>query len=217
MPQPDAAEVWESTFARHSSLWGEAPAESARLAAARFAAHGLQTVLIPGVGYGRNAVPFLEAGMEVVGIEISETAIRLAREVHGHTFPIHCGSVTEMPLPDPVFGGTFDGIYCHGLVYLLGPTDRARFLGACRSQLRPGGRLIVSAITKDAPMYGKGQRLGPDWFQTHPGVSLFFYDEASIARELGPLGLVGATQLMERSAGGVPLPFWQIECQAPPP
>lgn len=48
-----------------------------------FARVGAKKILIPGIGHGRNARPFLECLMSVTGIEISETAIGLAWRVMG--------------------------------------------------------------------------------------------------------------------------------------
>ena len=103
--------------------WGAEPTPSARLAGDAFARWGVKDVLIPGIGYGRNAKPFLERGMSVTGIEISETAIALARSQLGLHIPIIHGSVTDMPFDDR----QYDGIFCYGLVYLLDPPGREKF------------------------------------------------------------------------------------------
>ena len=65
------ADVWEETFLKHQLMWGRDPTPSATLASEHFAQRGVRNVLIPGVGYGRNAKAFLERGMSVTGIEIS--------------------------------------------------------------------------------------------------------------------------------------------------
>ena len=72
-------ELWENTFADKQMMWGAEPSRSAVFAGDYFARMGAKEILIPGIGYGRNAKPFLERGMSVTGIEISETAIGLAR------------------------------------------------------------------------------------------------------------------------------------------
>src|SRR5262245_63394905 len=109
------SDVWEEAFVRHQVIWGLEPTASAVLAGADFARRGVKSVLIPGIGYGRNAKPFLDAGMEVTGIEISPTAIELARSKLGLELPIHQGSVTDMPFDER----RYDGIFCFGLLYLL--------------------------------------------------------------------------------------------------
>lgn len=90
-------EFWENAFTKMQVGWGTDPTASATRACDEFARAGVKDVLIPGVGYGRNALPFLRAGMSVTGIEISETAIALARSRLGLDIPIFHGSVTDMP------------------------------------------------------------------------------------------------------------------------
>lgn len=100
-------ELWEAVFMDKQTMWGLEPTTSALLARDRFVCSGAKDVLIPGVGYGRNAKPFLERGMAVTGIEISETAIALARSQLGLDFPIHHASVSSMPLDDRQYDGIF--------------------------------------------------------------------------------------------------------------
>ena len=53
-------------------MWGFEPAESAILVKDFFVEEKLKDILIPGIGYGRNAKIFLENGINVTGIEIDE-------------------------------------------------------------------------------------------------------------------------------------------------
>jgi SAM-dependent methyltransferase len=189
--------------------WGFEPTQSAALARDTFVRAGVKRVLIPGIGYGRNAKPFLEHGMSVTGIEISETAIELARSRLGLEIPIVHGSVTDMP-----FDRTkYDGIFCYGLVYLLEPRGRQKFIRDCYRQLEPGGHMIFTVISKKAPMYGQGPKLGDDWYERLPGLPMFFYDEESVRREFGPYGLLELSEVNEPAGNGATLPFIQVVCQ----
>jgi SAM-dependent methyltransferase len=202
-------EFWEQAFDEKQLMWGLEPAASATLACDYLAARGAVEVLIPGVGYGRNALPFLARGMSVTGVEISQTAIALARSGLGLQLPIHHGSVEGMPYDD----ACYDGIFCHGLLYLLGAEGRARFLRACAGQLSLGGHLIVSVISKEAPMYGQGACVGEDRFQRLPNLEMSFYDEGSLRRELGPYGLIEVRAVEEPAGAGASLPFLLGICQ----
>lgn len=185
-------------------MWGRAPTLSAQMTAERFAARGVREVLIPGVGYGRNAVPFIERGMAVTGIEISATAIALARQELGLTLPIHHGSVTEMPFDARVY----DGIFCYGLIYLLSPTEQAKLIADCFAQLAPGGQMVFTLISKAAPMYGQGERLGEDHYAVRPGMTMSFYDAASTRRAFAGYGHVEVVEVDEPVGGGKSFPFW---------
>lgn len=205
------AEIWEQAFIRMQMMWGREPTRSAVLAAEQFSKRGVHDVLIPGVGYGRNALPFLERGMSVTGIEVSETAIALARAEMKLEIPIHHGSVTEMPFD----GKQYDGIFCFGLIYLLDAPGRAKLLRDCSRQLAAGGQMVFTVISKEAPMYRQGTRLDEDWYETQPGMRLFFYDTSSIERELGSYGPIELLKIDEPMPNGSPRPFIHVVCTKP--
>jgi SAM-dependent methyltransferase len=201
--------TWENAFANNGLIWGFEPTKSAVLAKNYFATLKVQTVLVPGVGYGRNAKAFLDAGMSVIGIEISATAIALARSELKLDIPIHHGSVVDMPFDDR----EYDGIFCYGLIYLLAPDARAKLLRDCYEQLTPGGSMIFTVISKRAPMYGRGSQLGEDWYEVFPGVQMFFYDANSVEREFAPFGLLDSCEVDEPVAGSSTLPFIHVICK----
>src|SRR5690606_26362179 len=142
-------EFWEAAFTKMQTAWGLEPTASALLACDYFTRKDVKDVLIPAMGYGRSARPFLDRGMSVAGIEISETAIALARTELGLEIPIAHGSVADMP-----FGHRkYDGIFSHGLIYLLDQRGRQKFIRDCYRQLTQGGHMIFTLISKKAPMY----------------------------------------------------------------
>ncbi|WP_306599725.1 bifunctional 2-polyprenyl-6-hydroxyphenol methylase/3-demethylubiquinol 3-O-methyltransferase UbiG [Geothrix sp. 21YS21S-2] len=201
-------EFWETAFTEKQLIWGNEPTASANLASDYFARMGIKDVLIPGVGYGRNAKGFLDRGMSVTGIEISDTAISLARSQLGLQIPIHHGSVADMPYDSR----PYDGIFCYGLIHLLDPAGRAKLIQDCYRQLAPGGHMIFTVISKKAPMYGQGERLGEDWYERGPGLQMFFYDTGSVEREFGPHGLVALSEIDELMPGGGSFPFINVFC-----
>lgn len=138
------AEFWENAFKDKQEMWGLKPAESAVLTKDFFIEHKVKNVLVPGIGYGRNAQVFMDTGMSVTGIEISKTAIELAQKHFGNDLKIYCGSVTSMPFDNKLF----DGIFCYGLIYLLSKDERAKLILDCFNQLTEGGVMVFTAITK---------------------------------------------------------------------
>jgi SAM-dependent methyltransferase len=202
-------EFWETAFTEKQLMWGSEPTASAIFASDCFARMGVKDVLIPGVGYGRNAKVFLDHGMSVTGIEISDKAIALARSQLGLHIPIHHGSVANMPYDSR----QYDGIFCYGLIYLLDAEGRAKLIRDCYRQLTPGGQMIFTVISKEAPMYGQGARLDDDWYERLPGLTMFFYDAASISREFGPHGLFKFSEIDEPMPGGGSLPFINVGCE----
>lgn len=205
-------EFWEAAFIEKQEMWGFEPAASAVAAKDLFLEKGVKNVLIPGIGYGRNARIFHDNGMAVTGIEISRTAIDLANTHFGNDIHIHHGSVTDMPFDSNVY----DGIFCFALIHLLDESERKTLIANCFAQLAPGGYMIFVTISKKAPMFQKGTRISRDRYETLPGVRIFFYDADSVRREFGAYGLVDCTEIVEpnnHAKDAPPLKFLMIRCR----
>lgn len=196
-------EFWEEAFKDKQEMWGFQPAKSAVLAKDFFVKKAIKNVLIPGIGYGRNAQIFLENGMEVSGIEISKTAVELAKKHYGTEMVIHHGSVTDMPFDN----NQYDGIFCYALIHLLDSNERAKLIADCHDQLAENGYMIFITITKEAQTYEQGKQIGKDRFEMFGGVQLFFYDKETIQEEFGKYGLLEITEVNEN------YPFYLIKCQ----
>lgn len=196
-------EFWEESFKSKQEMWGFEPAYSAVLAKDLFIEHGVKHVLIPGIGYGRNAQVFRDKGLSVTGIEISETAIELARKHYGTDLVIHHGSVTAMPFDNR----QYDGIFCYALIHLLDKDERAKLIRDCFNQLAENGYMVFTVITKKAQTYGQGTQIGKDRFEQFGGVKMFFYDRETIQAEFGNAGLFEVTELNEN------YPFYFIKCK----
>lgn len=185
-------EFWEEAFKGKKEMWGLAPATSALQTAERFAKNGFKNILIPGIGYCRNAQPFRSMGMNVTGIEISETAIKLANEHYGES-KIYHGSVGDMPFDNH----QYDGIFCYAVIHLLDETERRKLIADCYHQLAKNGIMIFTAITKQAQTFGQGTLISKDRYEQFGGVKMFFYDSESIEEEFGKFGLWEVKQVTE--------------------
>jgi SAM-dependent methyltransferase len=205
------AEFWESSFIEKQMMWGLEPADSAILANDFFLEKKVKDILLPGIGYGRNAKIFLDNGINVTGIEISRTAIDLARQ-NGLDIPIYHGSVTDMPFDNKLY----DGIFCFALIHLLNRREREKLIKDCYSQLKPNGYMIFTAVSKKVPMFGKRKQLSKDRFEIMEGVKMFFYDSDSVKQEFGKYGLAELSEIDEPSKNKKnkpPLKFIIIKCK----
>jgi SAM-dependent methyltransferase len=196
-------EFWEEAFKDKQEMWGLEPSKSTVLAKDFFIEHKIKTVLIPGIGYGRNAKIFMDNGLIVTGIEISQTAIKLAKKHFGNDLTIYHGSVTEMPFDDKLY----DAVFCYGLIYLLDNNERNKLIQDCFNQLKENGFMIFTAITKNAQTYGQGTQISKDRFEMFGGVKIFFYDRETIEEEFGITGLFEVTEVTEN------YPFYLIKCR----
>jgi len=196
-------EFWEEAFKDKQEMWGLNPAKSTVVTKDFFVEQKVKSVLIPGIGYGRNAQIFRDNGMTVTGIEISKTAIELGEKHFGNEMKIYHGSVTEMPFDNNLY----DGIFCYGLIYLLNKSERTKLIQDCYNQLTENGFMVFTAITKQAVTYGRGTNIGKDRFEMFGGVKIFFYDSETIAEEFGKSGLFEITEVTEN------YPFHLIKCK----
>ncbi|MEL6673914.1 MAG: class I SAM-dependent methyltransferase [Bacteroidota bacterium] len=205
-------EFWETNFRAKQTMWGFRPVYAAMEMADLFHREGLKKILIPGFGYGRNAAAFADKGASVTGIEISATAIHLARTHSNHPYTIFHGSVNDMPFDE----AQYDGIFCYALLHLLDAGERAQLLANCYEQLKPNGLMVFLTISPQTPAYGEGELLSEDRFLTKHGVKIFYYRAASIQQDFGKYGLIRVEEVQEppqaadnRSSQR----FWQIICR----
>lgn len=185
-------EFWESSFIEKQTMWGFEPSDSAILIKNFFLENNIKDILIPGIGYGRNAKIFTDNGINVTGIEISKTAIDLARE-NRVTSSIFHGSVADMPFDNMLY----DGIFSYALLHLLNKEERAKFIKDCYNQLNPNGYMVFTTISKKAPMFGKGKQLDKDYYESMAGVKLYFYDLESIKQDFEDFGLIEVSEIDE--------------------
>jgi SAM-dependent methyltransferase len=203
---------WEKNFIEKQIMWGFEASESAYIVKDFFIDKGIKDILIPGVGYGRNARLFVEYGINVTGIEISKTAIELAFTKNDLHIPIFHGSVTDMPFDNKIY----DGIFSYALIHLLNNYQRKKFIHDCFNQLKSGGFMFFSTISKNDLMYGKGKIISKDRFEITKGVNVFFFDEKTILKEFADYGFIDFLEIEEAikfDPSYPPMKFLLIKCQ----
>ncbi|MBB6271048.1 SAM-dependent methyltransferase [Pedobacter cryoconitis] len=203
MNEPEKTEFWEASFIDKQEMWGFEPANSAALTKDFFVEKSVKNILIPGIGYGRNAQVFRDNGITVTGIEISKTAIEMAEKHYGKDLAIYHGSVIDMPFDNQLY----DGIFCYALIHLLDSSERDKLIRDCYNQLSDNGYMVFTAISKEADTYGKGRFISKDRYEIFEGVQMFFYDRESIHAEFDQAGLFEITEITES------FPFFLIKCK----
>jgi len=196
-------EIWEKSFIENHEMWGFEPSNSAVLTKDFFVHHSVKNILIPGIGYGRNAQIFRDNGIAVTGIEISKTAIEMAAKHYGTGMKIYHGSVTDMPFDDR----EYDGIFCYALLHLLDSSEREKLIRDCYHQLSKDGYMFFAVVTKEAPIYQKGKFISKGRYEIFNGVQIFFYDRESIHAAFDQFGLFEITEVEEV------YPFFLIKCR----
>lgn len=177
-------DYWDQLFL-DGAVWSYEPADSAIWTANFFKQKKIRNILIPGVGYGRNASPFLDSDIKVTGIEISKNAISTAHK-NGFNFHIYHDSVLNMPFDNNIY----DGIYCYSLLHLFNRDDRKSIVKSLYDQLSSKAYMVIVVISTKSDMYGEGKRISNDRYLLNNNQSVFFYNEESIEREFGKFGLM---------------------------
>lgn len=99
------------------------------------------TILDAGCGRGETLLACARAGAAVAGIDYSEAAVELTREML-EDFPdadLRVGSVTDLPWPDD----TFDRVQFSDVIEHLDAPQTVPALAEFRRVLKPGGYLVV--------------------------------------------------------------------------
>jgi SAM-dependent methyltransferase len=204
-------EFWESHFKNGGTTWGFEAADSAIEASAIFKNNGFSTVLIPGIGYGRNVKPFIDKGMSVSGIEISETAVNLLSKSFPRVKAFH-RSVLDMPFSNE----KYDGIYCYALIHLFNLNERKKIITQCFRLLNETGMMIFCAISDESDLIETGKKIGNNRYLMPNGLKVFFYNNTFIEKEFGKYGLVeykDTEEPIKFAEGFPPMKFKMITCR----
>jgi SAM-dependent methyltransferase len=129
-------------------------------------AGGGRRALVVGCGPGRDAEFVAGLGFATTGFDISETAIRVARERHPGS-PVDY-RVADLLAPPAAWAGAFDLVVECNDVQALPRSLRDRATAAVSSFVAPGGTLLVVAAAATA--WGED---GPPWPLTREELSAF--------------------------------------------
>lgn len=168
-------------------IWGDAECPSAVSATEYFKRYNVQSVLVPGCGYGRNSLYFAQQGFDVLAFDVSDVAVRHAMEqatAHSENVKYTVGDIF-----DPAFleGRQFDGIYLSNVLHLFLKKERDALLDVMTSLLKPNGILTLSCISVyDTNNFGIGVEVEPNTFMKHAGKPLHFFDDKEIETILQP-------------------------------
>lgn len=104
-------------------------------------------VLDVGCGAGVEVVRFARAGARVTGVDIAESAVKLAQanvEQQGLQARLEVADGEHLPFPD----ASFDLVFAHGVVQYTG--DDSAMVAEIHRVLRPGGLAIFQAYNRNS-------------------------------------------------------------------
>jgi SAM-dependent methyltransferase len=191
MPRLSDMSEWDARYRTRGALWGYFPAVSAEETWWRLRETGARRVLVVGCGYGRHVAYFARRGFDTTGLDASRAAIDMAHETareDGLDLVLTCASATKMPFPT----ASFDAVYDHALLHNLSAEDRGLAVAEYGRVLKPGGLLVISALSTEEDAYeaamaelGDAPRTpeGPGELDAPTG----YFDEFFDSSELGDL------------------------------
>jgi ubiquinone/menaquinone biosynthesis C-methylase UbiE len=111
-----------------------------------FSGYRGRTLLEVGCGIGTDLVRFARGGALVTGVDLSTTAIELAKQ----NFALHGESAQELRVADgealPFPDASFDVVYAHGVVQYT--ADAPQLIRECHRVLKPGGEAIFMVYNR---------------------------------------------------------------------
>jgi ubiquinone/menaquinone biosynthesis C-methylase UbiE len=111
-----------------------------------FAAYRGQRLLEVGCGIGTDLVRFARGGAVVTGVDLSTTAIELAKQ----NFALHGVTAQELRVANgealPYDDGSFDVVYGHGVVQYT--ANAPQLIRECHRVLKPGGHAMFMVYNR---------------------------------------------------------------------
>ena len=166
---------WEERFREEGRIWGTSPSRTATSAIDRFKTAMVHTVLVPGSGYGRNTKLFSASGLDVTGIEISETAYKIANQFDPRS-KFYKGSVLDMSFDKH----RYDAIYCFNVLHLFRQPEREMLLNQCIAKLKERGLVYFTVFSNEESTFGQGQQTEPNTFESKPGRPVHYFMEVDL-------------------------------------
>ena len=176
---------WEDRYSREKMIWGEKPSTTVGLANKFLEAYGVSRILVPGSGYDRNAKYFADKGYDVVGIELSRTAVEMAKRYSPKVKHL-VGSFLKIDLPTK----RFDGIYCFNVLHLFLASDRESFVEKCWEALEPCGLAFFTVFSENETDYRKGREIEENTFETKPGRPAHYFTENDLLEHFSAFRLI---------------------------
>lgn len=144
----DAATYGDRFVDVYDDWYGSVTDSDACIDALTTLAAGHGAVLELGVGTGRLAIPLVERGLDVTGIDASTAMLdRMAAKPGGDRVTALLGDMAEPPVDDRRFGLVF--VAYNTLFNLVEPGDQQRCLANVAALLTEHGSLVVEAFVPD--------------------------------------------------------------------
>src|SRR6476660_3098991 len=148
-----AGQPWDASYHNGPAPWdiGKPQSAVARLVSAR---NFPGAVLDAGCGTGENTLHIASLGLKVLGVDVAETALAIARE-KARDRGIEVEFIAADAFQLPRLGRTFKTVLDCGLFHTFDDDDeRTRYVASLASVTERGGTLYVLCFSNDGPDTG---------------------------------------------------------------
>lgn len=190
---------WNACYADDPCLFGPAPSQAGREAAARFRREGARLILELGAGHGRDALHLAREGFEVVALDYAGEAVRClaAASTAAGLGDRVAALLHDVREPLPFSDASFDGVYAHMLLCMpLDDPELEALVAEVRRVLRPGGLFVWTVRTDRDAHCGAGVRRGSELWE-HGGFVVRFFSGVSVERIAAGWVTIGVREFEE--------------------
>jgi SAM-dependent methyltransferase len=147
-----AGQPWDASYRDGSAPWDIGRPQPAIV---RVASHGgfAGAVLDAGCGTGENALHVASLGLSVVGVDVAETALAIARQKAGDR-GIEVAFVAADALHLESLGRSFETVMDCGLFHSFDGRERMRYVASLESVTRHDGTLYLLCFSDIGPETG---------------------------------------------------------------
>ena len=131
-------------------------------------------------GSGEAAAPWLDAGFQVTGLDVSPLALELAEKRHPEMQRVE--GLAEDP---PLENGSFDAIQLSVALHEFPRPAREQVLQSCLRLLKPGGWLVLVDLHPAGPWLQIPQQIFCALFETDTALAMLEDDLPSQLTQLG--------------------------------
>jgi ubiquinone/menaquinone biosynthesis C-methylase UbiE len=135
-------------------------------------------LLDAGCGGGKYALPLCMRGFDVVAVDVSLNALKMTGE-RSTSLDLDIGllasNVCQMPFSD----GSFDVIWCYGVLQHLLLKERVSAISEFRRLLKKDGLLFIEVMGDGDMRYG-GHEVEPDTFSRKNGIVYHYFNKTEL-------------------------------------
>ncbi len=187
--------AWEKEYKLKGKLWRGV---STSFDFASFLPTGVK-VLELGCGDGKTLAALVAADFQVTGVDVSPTAVNLAKEKIGVKVKFVVGDVCRLPFK----GKSFDAVVAIHVFDHLTESERKLAVEEAKRVLKPGGILFFEGFSVKDFRFGKGIEVEPKTFRRKNNVWYHYFSLVEVKKLFFDFELVNcAEECVSRSISG---------------